>query len=130
MSRPKSPIAALANKVHIELRKPEFGVSAIRIGDSGEYMVGLKLETKPFDIGHHGFNGAFAELTVAETHRLIKQLERGISLIDREKQMASKPDDARFKDNSYVKPDGHFNDEYSPRGALIATPSRYTLSDQ
>lgn len=89
-------IERLANKAHIELRSPEFGVSVLE-GVSTIPRIALRFETKPFDIGAQSFNGSIAEISIAEAQRLIKLLERGISLADVAVRRAASPDDQRYK---------------------------------
>lgn len=62
--------------------------------------MGVKFEVSPFSIGSHLFNGATLELTKARAFTFIKQLERGISLMEREEKMEANPEDGRFKGNA------------------------------
>ena len=92
-----------ANKAHIELRDPEIGVS-VRERTSAPMSMGVKFETEPFEIGGQLFNGATLDLTKAQTRALIKQLERGISLMERAEKAEADP--TKFKNDGFTRADG------------------------
>lgn len=89
-------IDRLPNKSHIELRSPQVGVS-VRERTSAPRTIGIKFETAPFEIGGQLFNGAVMERTLTEAHALIRQLQRGITLLEKADHVDIHPDDDRYK---------------------------------
>ncbi len=104
MTAPKDTLSKMANKVHIELRAAQVGVSVLDHDSAGKFIA-IKYEVGPMELDGT-YNGAFEELTVAQANHRIEQLQRGIRLIERATKQEENPDDARFKDVSKQPSDG------------------------
>lgn len=114
MTAPKDTLSKMANKVHIELRAAQVGVSVLDHDSAGKFIA-IKYEVGSMELDGT-YNGAFEELTVAQANHRIEQLQRGVRLIERADKAESGADD-RFKNNGYIKTDGAFDEPVNLRAA-------------